>query len=38
MDMLGLKVAANKLATANSMRWYGHVLRRPEKDVEGNGT
>ena len=30
MDMLRLKEAADKLARANSMRWYGHVLRRPE--------
>ena len=27
MDMLGLKEAADKLARANGMRWYGHVLR-----------
>ena len=33
MDMLGLKEAADKLARANGMRWYGHVLQRPEKDV-----
>ena len=33
MDMLGLKEAADKLARANGMRWYGHVLRRPEEDV-----
>ena len=33
MDMLGLKEAADKLAKANSMRWYGHVLRGPEDDV-----
>ena len=33
MDMLGLKEAAGKLARANGMRWYGHVLRRPEEDV-----
>ena len=33
MDMLGLKKAADKLARANGMRWYGHVLRRPEEDV-----
>ena len=28
-----MKEAADKLARANSMRWYGHVLRRPEEDV-----
>ena len=33
MDMLGLKEAADKLAKANSVRWYGHVLRRPMQDV-----
>ena len=33
MDMLGLKKAADKLARTNSMRWYGHVLRRSEEDV-----
>ena len=32
MDMLGLKEAANKLARANGVRWYGHVLRQPEED------
>ena len=26
MDMLGLKEAADKLARANDVRWYGHVL------------
>ena len=33
MDMLGLKKAADNLARANGMRWYGHVLRRIEEDV-----
>ena len=33
MDMSRLKEAADKLARANSMRWNGHILRRPEKDV-----
>ena len=27
MDMLRLKEAADKLAKANGVRWYGHVLR-----------
>ena len=31
MDMLGLKEAEDKLARANGMRWYGHVLRRLSK-------
>ena len=26
MDILGLKEAADKLARANGVRWYGHVL------------
>ena len=33
MDMLGLKEAANKLARANCVRWYGHALRPPKEDV-----
>ena len=33
MDMLGLKEAADKLARANGVRWYGHVLRRSDEDV-----
>ena len=33
MNMLGLKEAADKLARANGVRWYGHVLRRPEEDI-----
>ena len=37
MNMLGLNKAADKLARANGMRWYGHVLRRPEEDVLMNG-
>ena len=27
MDMLRLKEAVDKLARANGVRWYGHVLR-----------
>ena len=33
MDILGLKEATDKLATANGVRWYSHVLKRLEKDV-----
>ena len=33
INMLGLKEAADMLARANGMRWYSHVLRRPEEDV-----
>ena len=33
VDMLGLKEAADKLARANGVQWYGHVLRQPDEDV-----
>ena len=33
MDMLGLKETIDRLATANGVRWYGHVLRRDSKSV-----
>ena len=33
IDMLGLKKAVDMLAKVNGMRWYSHVLRRPEKDA-----
>ena len=33
MDMLGLKETINRLATANGVRWYGHVLRRDDDSV-----
>ena len=32
MDILSLKEAADKLARANSVKWYGHVLKQPEED------
>ena len=32
-NMLELKEVADKLARVNGVRWYGHVLRRPEEDV-----
>ena len=32
-DMLGLKETIDRLATANGVRWYGHVLRRDDKSV-----
>ena len=28
IDMLGLRKIIDQLATANGVRWYGHVLRR----------
>ena len=33
MDMLGLKETTDRLATANGVRWYGHVLRRDDDSV-----
>ena len=31
--MLGLKEAADKLARANIVRWYSHILRGLDEDV-----
>ena len=33
MDMLGLQEAIDWLATANRVRWFGHVLRRDDDSV-----
>ena len=33
MDMLGLKETVDRLATANGVRWYGHVLRKDDDSV-----
>ena len=33
MDMWGLKETIDRLATANEVRWYGHVLRRDDDSV-----
>ena len=33
MVMLGLKETIDRLATANEVRWYGHVLRRDDDSV-----
>ena len=33
MDMLGLKETIDRLAVANGVRWYGHVLRRDDDSV-----
>ena len=36
MSMLGLKETIDQLAIANSVRWYGHVVRRAlDLEVEG---
>ena len=33
MKMLGLKETLNKLAQANGVRWYEHVVRRDEESI-----
>ena len=33
MDMLGLKETIERLATANGVGWYGHVLRKDDNSV-----
>ena len=33
MEMLGLKEMVVKMAKANRVRWYGHVLRRDDGHV-----
>ena len=33
MVMLGLKETIDKLAKANGVRWYRHVLRSEEEDI-----
>ena len=33
MDMLRLRETIDRLATANGVRWYGHVLRRDDDSV-----
>ena len=33
MFMLGLKETTDQLAMANSVRWYGHVLRREDGHI-----
>ena len=35
MFMLGLKLTMDQLAMANSIRWYGHVLRREDGHILG---
>ena len=31
--MLGIKVSLGRMAKASSIRWYGHVLRKEDKNV-----
>ena len=33
MDMVGLKIAIDRLATANGVRWYVHLLKRDGESV-----
>ena len=33
MKMLGLKETLDKMAQANGVRWYGHVVRRDEENI-----
>ena len=33
MGMLGLKETIDRLATANGVRWHGHVLRKDDDSV-----
>ena len=33
MEMLGLRETAVQMAKANGVRWYGHVLRRDDRNV-----
>ena len=33
MVMLGLEETIDKMAKANGVCWYGHVLRREEDDI-----
>ena len=33
MKMLGLKETLDKMAQANGVRWYGHVVRRDEERI-----
>ena len=33
MKMLGLKETLDKMAQANGVRWYGHVVRRDDESI-----
>ena len=37
VDMLGLKETIDQVATANGVRWYGHLLRKIALDFEVSG-
>ena len=34
MEMLGLKETLKKIAKTNGVRWYGHVVRRDDDNVQ----
>ena len=33
MELLGLKETLDKMAKANGVRWYGHVIRREDDNI-----
>ena len=33
MEMLGLKKTLDRMAKANGVRWYGHVIRREDDNI-----
>ena len=33
MEMLGLKETLDRMAKANGVRWYGHVIRREDDNT-----
>ena len=33
MEMLGLKKTLDRMAKANRVRWYGHVIRREDNSI-----
>ena len=33
MKMLGLKETLDKMAKANGVRWYGHVVKRDDESI-----
>ena len=33
MEMLGLKKTLDRMAKANVVRWYGHVIRREDDNI-----
>ena len=37
MEMLGLKKTLNRMAKANGVRWYGHVIRREDDSYSEEG-